>query len=303
MKNILPAWLYLAISKEFPDDCIYELRVRLNKPLIINYKGRDYNLRLNNGLRNDVYTVDENLISYIISVATKQSLYAYAEQIQKGYISTDNGVRIGLCGTAVYNNESITMFKKITSLNVRIGHNIYGCSCDIVKNIVGENGVYNTLIISPPGAGKTTMLRDIVVKFSSDKCIKNILVIDERFEISGLNQEFDLGENVDVISGTTKYFAFKECLKVMNPSVIVTDEISEECDLESIKLAAKSGVRVIATAHANDITELKSKKYFKCLLEDGYFERVVVLSKRNGVGTVEGIFDNNSKLIAVPYLI
>lgn len=303
MKNILPTWLYLAISKEFPDDCIQELRVRLNKPLLINYKGRDFELHLNNGLRNDVYIVDENLISYIISVATKQSLYAYADQIKKAYISTENGVRIGLCGTAVYDNDSISMFKKITSLNIRIGHNICNCSSNILQFIINENNVSNTLIISPPGAGKTTMLRDVVIQISNDLNIKNILVIDERFELSGLNQEFDLGKNVDVISGTSKHFAFKEGLKVMNPTVIVTDEISEENDLESIKLAAKSGVRVIATAHANDIDELKSKKIFKSLIDEGYFQRIVVLSKRNGVGTLEGVYNENAKPINVPYLI
>ena len=302
MKNLLPTWLYLAISKEFPEEYVYELRVRLNKPLLINFKGRPYELIINDGTSNEPYIASGDLISYIVSVATKQSLYAYAEQIKKGYISTDNGVRIGLCGTGVYNDENLSMLKQITSLNIRFGHKIYGCSKDIIKFVLDGDTVKNTLIISPPGAGKTTLLRDLIFKLSNEFCIQNILVVDERFELAGLAQEFDLGKNVDVISGTNKKFAFTDGLKVMNPSVIVADEIADEEDIESIKSASKSGVKVIATAHAKNIEELNKRKNFENFVSD-FFERVVVLSKRNGVGTIEGVFTPSGKCVFVPYLI
>ena len=303
MKNLLPTWLYLAISKEFPEEFVYELRIRLNKPLLINFKGRMFELKLSDGLKTSIYVANEDLISYIVSVATKQSLYAYAEQIKKGFISTDNGVRIGLCGTAVYENESLMMLKKITSLNIRFGHKICGCSSNIIKFLLDGDLVKNTLIISPPGAGKTTLLRDLSYKFAEEFFIQNILVVDERFELAGVNQEFDLGKTVDVISGVSKQFAFKEGVKVMNPSVIVADEVAEEDDIDSIKFASKSGVRVIATAHANSIEELKGKRYFKEIFDQRYFERVIVLSKRNGVGTIEGVFNEQNKPIFVPYLL
>ena len=302
MKNLLPTWLYLAISKEFPEEYVYELRVRLNKPLLINFKGRPYELIINDGTSNEPYIASGDLISYIVSVATKQSLYAYAEQIKKGYISTDNGVRIGLCGTGVYNDENLSMLKQITSLNIRFGHKIYGCSKDIIKFVLDGDTVKNTLIISPPGAGKTTLLRDLIFKLSNEFCIQNILVVDERFELAGLAQEFDLGNNVDVISGTNKKFAFTDGLKVMNPSVIVADEIADEEDIESIKSASTSGVKVIATAHAKNIEELNKRKNFENFVSD-FFERVVVLSKRNGVGTIEGVFTPSGKCVFVPYLI
>lgn len=303
MKNLLPTWLYLAISKEFPEEYVYELRVRLNRPLLVNFKGRIFEFCFSDGLKNSPYIVSEDLISYIVAVATKQSLYAYAEQIKKGFIATDNGVRIGLCGTAVYENETLTMLKKITSLNIRFGHFIHCCSGDVVKFLVEEDRVKNTLIISPPGAGKTTLLRDMIFRFSEEFNIQNILVVDERFELAGLSQEFMLGKNVDVISGASKSFAFLEGVKVMNPAVIVADEISGEEDIESLKFASKSGVHVVATAHANNLEELKNKSYFKKIFDEDYFERVIVLSKRNGVGTIEGVFSGKGKPLFIPYMI
>ena len=303
MKSLLPAWLYLAISKEFPEEFIQELRVRLNRPLLVNFKGRMFEFCFNDGLKMAPYIVGEDLISYIVSVATKQSLYAYTKQIKQGFISTDNGVRIGLCGTAVYENETLTMLKKITSLNIRFGRFIHGCSSDLIKFLVDDERVKNTIIISPPGAGKTTLLRDLIFRFSEEYNVSNILVVDERFELAGFSQEFMLGKNVDVISGVSKSFAFMEGLKVMNPSVIVADEVADECDIEAIKFASKSGVQVVATAHAKNLEELKSKNCFKKIFDEDYFERVVVLSKRNGVGTVEGVFSGRGKPLFVPYML
>ena len=302
MKNLLPSWLSLAITKEFPEVDIQELRLRLNKPLQINFKGRFFELNISNGLKAEKYIV-EDLISYIISVATKQSLYAFADQIKHGFIATDNGIRIGLCGTAVYDSDNnIAMLKKITSLNIRFGHHIYGCANNVIKYLINDNLIKNTLIISPPGAGKTTLLRDIVYKLSEEYNLRNILVVDERFELAGFGQDFNLGNNVDIISGSTKSFAFKEGLKVMNPTIIITDEISYE-DIEAIKLASKSGVFVIATAHASNVDELKKKKGFNELIVEGCFETFIVLSKRNGVGTIEGVYNKFNQPLYIPYLI
>ena len=162
----------------------------------------------------------------------------------------------------------------------------------------------NTLIISPPGSGKTTLVRDIIYKLSNEKKIDNILVVDERFEIaaSGESSNIDVGIRSDIISGSEKGFAFNEALKTMSPKVIVTDEISSQADTESVCSAIKSGVKVIATAHAENISDLKSKKYFEGIIRDKYFERIIVLSSRMGVGTIDGVFDENLRVIYVPYL-
>ena len=248
-----------------------------------------------------LYATSETL-EQIISVATKHSLYAFDEQIRNGYIITENGIRIGLCGTAVVKDGKISLIKKISSINIRIGHDIVDCSRDIIHFIISGQKVKNTLILSAPGEGKTTMLRDIVKKLSNNFNIPNIMVVDEKFELSGECQNFDLGKNVDVMQGSNKKFAFFEAIKVMNPSVIATDELVSEEDIDGVKFAIKSGVSVVATVHAKSIDELKSKPYFEKLLTNNYFERFVVLSKRNGIGTIEGVFNEKSFALFLPYL-
>ena len=299
MKSILPEWLYLKISNEFMLDHIFEIRIRLNKPIEVNYKGRYVSLVQKNGFTQSFLIANEELINYVMTVATKQSLYAFNHQIKQGFVTTENGIRIGICGTVVMNKNEVSTIKNITSLCIRIAHEVKECSEKIIGLICANGRVRNTLIISSPGAGKTTIIRDIVRKLSDEKNVKNILVVDERFEISA-NKENVLGRFVDVVSGCDKNFAFDSCLKTMNPSVIVTDEISKENDIEEIKTAIKSGVRVIATAHAENINDLKLKKYFKSILDYQYFERIVVLSKRLGVGTIEGVFDENLRGLYLP---
>ena len=88
----------------------------------------------------------------------------------------------------------------------------------------------------------------------------------------------------------------------MNPNVIATDELITNEDVEGVKFAIRSGVSVVATVHAKSIEELKSKKYFESLISDNFFERFVVLSKRNGVGTIEGVFNEKSFALFLPYL-
>ena len=303
MLKILPDWLAEKITTNYVLDYVYEIRVRLNKPISINYKGKYQSICDREGYRICPVIASADLIRYIVTAATKHSIYAYNNQIKNCYISAGSGVRIGVCGKAVYNGDNIETIKNITSLNIRIPHEVKNCSNKII-NLICDTEVRNTLIISPPGSGKTTLVRDIVSKLSNEKNITNILVVDEREEISfgedGIS--FSIGDYVDVVLSSKKSFAFNECLKTMNPSVIVTDEISGEEDIASIKQAIKSGVKVIATAHATNIHDIKSKLYFSDILEKKYFERIVVLSKRNGIGTIECVYDENLRGIFLPLL-
>lgn len=302
MRKLLPEWLFQHLSQNYKLCDIQEIRVRKNQPIQICYKGKMVELKSDAGIyQKPIYATNE-ILEYIVAVATKNSLYAFDEQIKNGYIITDNGIRIGLCGTAVVNSGKISLIKKISSLNIRIGHNIVDCSSEIIHFVVTNKSVKNTLILSAPGEGKTTLLRDIVLKLSNKFNIPNIMVIDEKFELSGENQSFDLGKNVDVMQGANKKFSFFEAIKVMNPNVIVTDELVSDDDIEGVKFAIKSGVKVIATVHSKNLDELKTKPYFEKLLSEKYFERFIILSKRNGVGTIEGVFDDKSFALYLPYL-
>lgn len=303
MYNILPEWLYNKITSMYLPEYLYEIRIRANKPITVNYKGNYQILQEKEGYSVVPICGTMDLINYILSIATKRSIYAYNNQIKDAFVTTDTGIRIGICGSVVYNDGKVSTIKNISSLNIRIPHIIPNCSEKIINLIYSNFSIKNTLIISPPGAGKTTMLRDIVTKLSDEKKINNILVVDERCEITLGANNFSIGNFVDVISNSEKSFAFNECLKSMSPSVIVTDEITKQEDIISIKQAIKSGVSVIATAHAKSIDDLKYKEYFKEILDKKYFERIIVLSKRNGVGTIESVFDENLRGIYLPYMI
>ncbi|MBQ8451433.1 MAG: hypothetical protein IJ538_01485 [Clostridia bacterium] len=302
MDNLLPEWLYQEIRNRFLIEFIYEIRIRVNKPIMVNYKGRY--LEVSENENRGKFLGTKELINYIIKIATKQSLYSYNDQIKNCYISAEDGIRIGICGDVVSNDNKIITIKNITSLNIRIAHQVFNVSNQIINFVYCQGTVKNTLILSPPGAGKTTMVRDLTLKLSNEKKIQNILVIDERFELAGDGEKkLEIGDLVDVLSGTTKAYAFSTALKTMNPSVIVTDEISTREDIEAAKISARSGVKVIATAHAESLLDIKSNKFLKETIAEKIFERIIIMSKRNGVGTIEGIFDQELRCIYVPYLV
>lgn len=299
MKNIIPDWIFRQIENKFKLDDIQEIRLRQDKPVQICYKGKYLQIKHSDGIYQTPLIANKETIDFVISRATKNSLYAYEDQIKNGYIVTENGIRIGLCGTAVIRNNQITFLKNITSLNIRFAHRVADCSREIMNYIIVNSTLKNTLIISEPGAGKTTIIRDIIEQMSKQFNIPNILVIDERFELAGENNKFNLGDNVDIIQGANKKFAFYDAIKVMNPNVIVTDELISNDDMEGVKFAVRSGVKILATAHAQTLDQIKEKEFISYLIKENYFERIIVLSKRNGVGTIEAIYNDKFQALYI----
>ena len=189
--------------------------------------------------------------------------------------------------------------KDFQSLNIRIPHLIRNCSLPAFDYLVTDE-IKNTLIISPPGSGKTTFIRDFIYQLYAHNISKNILIADERNEIcSVVNGEpnIDLGGFCDIYTNCTKKFAFKNGIRSMCPDVIVTDEIDLEKDLDSIIEAINCGVNVIATIHAKDINQLKKKRNFDKILDEKFFSRFVVLSNDEGPGTLANIYDEKLNCI------
>lgn len=261
-------------------DSISEIRLRVNAPIIIQIDGKYREITQNGAIFTQKDA--ENLIIRL----TKRSFYAYNEDVKNGYICGENGERIGLCGKCVYDGDKLLTVKDFTSFCIRIPREVKGCAFETVKRIFSD-GLKSVLVISPPGGGKTTFLRDSARAISSQFKV-NVLVVDEKNELSG-NGRFDLGKTTDVTSSGNKSYGFKVGVLNMRPDVIITDELFSESDIISSENAVLSGVSVFASAHAKNVDELSRKKAYRTLVDKKIFDYAVVLSSEKRLGEIKEV--------------
>jgi len=302
LKNILGDRLYSAVSK-IPYNNLCELRLRSNNPVIVSVMGENYYLTYENLSKSNAnaISISSGDINAILQKLSNYSMYTINDQLIEGYATIKGGIRVGVCGEVVSVDGKIKTLKNISSLNFRFPHIIKNCSLKLLPYIINNNSINNTLIISPPGAGKTTYLRDLIYQLSQRNSLLNILVVDERQEIINVFNGEDSTQlsNVDFYLNSSKKFALNNGIRSMKPNIIVTDEINIDRDLGDIENAMTSGVQVIATIHASSVYDLKSKPSFKELLNKKMFTRFIVLSNNDGVGTIEGIYNENLICIGV----
>lgn len=301
LKNIFPQSIYEAIFGKINVNQINEIRLRENKPVVVLLGAMTYFV-CENGITNNISKAIICLkddIENIVFRASECSIYAVNDQIKNGFLTIEGGIRIGIAGTAVCDESGkIKTLKNFSSLVVRIPHVIRNCSLTALRFIMGENGFLNTLVVSPPGAGKTTFLRDLLFQLSLRNICLNALVLDERGEISGGSNCNLLESNfIDILSFISKSKGFVMGIRALNPSIVVCDEIGEKEDVFALEYAGNCGVKIVSSAHAKDIFELKQKPSFEILFEKKIFKRIVVLSSREGPGTLEGIYDENFQLL------
>ena len=292
LEGILPEQIFKPLAHKVGFSRINEIRIRADKPILISSLGQKFFLSELGACKelNRAIFADKSMIEEIIFRASECSIYSVNEQIKKGYIVTKEGVRIGLAGNVIEENGDLKTMTSFSSVNIRIPHEVKNCSLKAFSSIVKESGVLNTLIISPPGAGKTTFLRDLVWQISERNLAYNILVLDERGE---LNIGKGLGLFSDVISFSSKKLGFENGIRSLAPNLIITDELGEWEDMEAVRYASNSGVNIIASVHSDSIESFACKLAFKEILDEKIFKRFVVLSMREGPGTLEGIYDEN----------
>lgn len=268
---------------------IKELRIRANKPVCIITQNLEIFTNYIPGIN--------DLLNILINIS-KNSIYAIQNDINNGFIIIPGGHRIGICGEAVINNGQIKNIKNINSMNIRVSNEILGAANKVLPYIVlSQNKIRNTLIISPPGCGKTTILRDIIRQLSNGiKSMnfkgKNIGVVDERGEIAATylgKTGLDLGKRTDVISNCPKAIGMEMLIRSMGLDIIATDEIGGEEEIISIKKAALSGVSLIFTMHGEGEDDIYKREKISKLIKDGIFSCIIILSNREGVGTIENI--------------
>lgn len=236
---------------------VTEIRLRRGQPVIIGYCGEYLYLGENGICKTNTNAIFTDDVETIINSATDGCIYNYTEQMKNGFITVGHGVRIGIAGEYVTQNGRVQAIRCITSLNIRIPHDVLGCADYICKNLF-RSSVPSILIFAKPGLGKTTTLRDIV-RFLGNSGSKNVLVFDERGEIAaidGYGDGFNLGEGVDVVRCNNKLGAISSAIRAMKPDVIVTDELYGDEDIAAVRFASECGIGIIASSHSIDRQKL-----------------------------------------------
>ena len=279
--DFLPTKIKEAISNIRLDELI-EIRLRKDFPIIIKTNSDRKYLYETQDKNSIVYAYKAD-IDYIISEVTESSFYAHNDKIRQGYLICDDGTRIGLSGECVYDKETIISMKNISSLNIRFCQNRENSSKKILEKIIYNGQVLNSLIISPPTKGKTTLLKDLTLKLNSTNNY-SILIIDERNEFISIK-----GENIDVISNCTKFYGFSIGIRSMAPDIVITDEISSNNDWKYLSKAKSSGVKIIGSCHGIDIKDVISKAGYR----KGIFDRYFLLNPFDRPGTLQKVYDGD----------
>jgi len=289
----------LDFLKVFPSNIIFhlerynihnleEVRIRVNKPVYIFESGIEKKIP---------YTSTLEDLKVIFTRMSNFSAYAFEENIRCGYITLKGGNRVGICGRCVVENGKIRTIKDISSINIRFAKEALGCSDDVMEHILEDKVVNNTIIISPPKCGKTTMLRDIAKNISNgfkDGLGRNVSLIDERNEIASCYMgipQLDVGIRTDVLESCPKAQGIVMAVRSMAPEVIICDEIGSEEDLSSIIFAMNSGVKIITSIHGENLEDFYDKYIYKKSKEHSIFKKAIILKNSVKKGVVDYIWD------------
>lgn len=277
----------------------YEIRLRSGRPVILC--GRYGNcFLLNSGSTgasiNNAFVLTPEILTDTFNRLCCYSIHSHLSSIINGYITINGGHRAGIVGTAVVNsNGEVTSVRDISGINIRVSREIIGCSDDIIDNIF-SNEAQSLIIAGPPSSGKTTVLRDLVRRLSSDVYgrVYKVSVVDERQEIACMNAgiaQNDIGINSDVLDCYPKEQAIMTAIKTMSPDIIAVDEVAQIKEIEAIKLGVNAGVKFIVTIHAGDYRELICREQIETLLNTYSFDKVVLLSAGENIGKVKAVYD------------
>lgn len=279
---------------------IQEIKLRTGKPLMILCEKNELIVR---GISSSVYIVTEADIKEMLEYISNYSLYAYEEEMRQGFITIEGGHRIGLCGKTIVEKGQIKNLRHVSSINVRIAREVRGCAEKLFSHLIKDGSILHTLIISPPRCGKTTLLRDIIRQISDgNQYIKGqtVGVVDERSEIGGCYRgiaQNQLGIRTDILDGCPKEEGMLMLIRSMGPQVIAVDEIGTKADVHAVDYAMHCGCKMLATVHGKSLEEIRDKPILGTLVKEKRFERYIVLGNQKGVGSVEGIYDENGRSI------
>lgn len=289
----------LLMDAKLDYDKLYEIRLRVGRPLFLIYDGGECFLRKPG---QEQYLVTTEDLKETLEYVTGYSLYAYEDEIRQGFISVQGGHRVGVTGKVVLDRGRIMGMKYISCINVRLAHEIQGCADKVMSYIRTEKWVANTLIISPPRCGKTTLLRDIIRQLSNGWANTQGLtigVVDERSELAGCYQgipQNDLGMRTDVLDCCPKSEGMQMLVRSMSPDVVAVDELGCEEDFKAVDSVIHCGCKLIATAHGSCLEDVLDQPFFYKLMGEKVFERYIILDKNDQAGCLKAVLDENGKV-------
>ena len=271
--NLFDERLMQAVSRLFADDNgakaqVEEIRLGIGKPVRVLTNGGETVL-------NTCGVFKEEDAENLLLRVCENSIYAKEKELRCGFVTLRGGARVGLCGEPVVENGRIAHFQRIYAFNIRIPREVKGCAEKSVELLMENGRPRSSLIVSPPGVGKTTFLRDCARCLSEGGAGRNplkVAIADERGEITGgmgCVPLLDVGTRTDSMIGVPKTVALPMLVRNMSPNVIVTDELAGEDEMDAVVEAVKCGVAVIASAHAGCGAELIGRRGFAFVLKSG----------------------------------
>jgi len=293
--NILGSRIRSILEKrKIPYDKLQEIRLRIGKPIIVIADNVEWVMR---------EVIEKEEFMETLEYICKYSLYAFENELKQGFITIEGGHRVGISGQVYVENGEVKNFKNISSMNIRVSHEVLHCAQRILPYVTQEKEVLNTLIVSPPRCGKTTLLRDLVRQISDGNFyIKGctVGVVDERSEIAGCYlgiPQNQVGIRTDILDACPKSKGMMMLVRSMAPRVIAVDELGGAEDVYAMEYAMNCGCRFIATVHGKSMEEIRKKPLFENLVKEHRFDRYIVLGNDGGIGSVEGIYDDRGTLL------
>ncbi len=286
--------LYM-ILKEVPEEIqknVREICIRTEKPVIFmctnDYLFLRKDGKLTRNLNLPLKIASQRELEESLKMMCKDSVYSYTNEIKNGFLTLKGGHRVGLCGTAVMEDEKIVNVRDISTLSVRIARQMRNSADELLSSI---NNKFNGIILAGiPASGKTTILRELARKLSL--LGEKVSVIDERNEFSGTYAglaQNDLGF-CDILNGYPKAEGLTQAIRTLSPNVIVCDEIGTERDIQAIRQAVHAGVKLIVSMHAGSIDDFSRRKQCMDILNTEAFDVLAMMWGRTKPGVISQIY-------------